>query len=537
MTPQDVMHSETKSGKDHALIMKGGGIKGLAFAGALEVLYDHGYKFNWFVGTSAGAISAILLASGKEVSELKEILQKQDFRKFKDASHLKAIYNLIFKNGFYEAKTFEVWLENLISKKEGNKRTELNELPYRTTIYACSVDRTPLIFDSEKKETSNTPVTFAARCSMAIPYVFTPESFNGSNVYDGGLQNNFPLEDFSRNNPDTDFIGLFLGSEIYDHSEEKSDSSVLEDILKITTESPDKRALQDEKNKGKIIIIDPNPITALDFDLTKEEKEFLIATGRVAAKKFLLKKKESDVELNLRFSELEAKKEEESLKSTRERITEKRWRPTKWRKTILVLFMTLSALLFLPTNWFISNLIEAALKISRKWWKLVLAVEIAIIGVLIFLTIGFYNSLCFDDCQKELRTNSKIVAQYFIPKSEDPNQPQSFSEWFPGSGFEPSGFTEEYFEERIPDKEAIKFGKDFSGNLKEIKFAFSFPENIEAGVMRFQINRKYFDENLNNIIYDSQYWFKSPLEEDSDYYSIYFIKPKIESVVFKQKTN
>ena len=45
-----------------ALIMKGGGIKGLAYVGALDLLRDQ-YDFEWFVGTSAGAITAILLAS------------------------------------------------------------------------------------------------------------------------------------------------------------------------------------------------------------------------------------------------------------------------------------------------------------------------------------------------------------------------------------------------------------------------------------------------------------------------------------------
>ncbi|TDN87312.1 patatin-like phospholipase [Salegentibacter sp. 24] len=45
------------------LIMKGGGIKGLAYVGALEVLSKH-YKFTWYTGTSAGGIAAILLGCG-----------------------------------------------------------------------------------------------------------------------------------------------------------------------------------------------------------------------------------------------------------------------------------------------------------------------------------------------------------------------------------------------------------------------------------------------------------------------------------------
>ena len=46
-----------------ALIMKGGGIKGLAYVGAIEHLSQH-HTFNWYVGTSAGAVAAVLLGAG-----------------------------------------------------------------------------------------------------------------------------------------------------------------------------------------------------------------------------------------------------------------------------------------------------------------------------------------------------------------------------------------------------------------------------------------------------------------------------------------
>ena len=90
--------------------MKGGGIKGLAYLGALEILEDH-YTFDWYAGTSAGAISAILLGCGHSTKELKEILIDKDFNDFKDASFLKRIWNLFSKSGLYEANTFTVWLD------------------------------------------------------------------------------------------------------------------------------------------------------------------------------------------------------------------------------------------------------------------------------------------------------------------------------------------------------------------------------------------------------------------------------------------
>src|SRR5262249_28942010 len=48
--------------RPNILVMKGGGVKGIAYVGALETLEKYGYHFNHFVRTSAGAISAALLA-------------------------------------------------------------------------------------------------------------------------------------------------------------------------------------------------------------------------------------------------------------------------------------------------------------------------------------------------------------------------------------------------------------------------------------------------------------------------------------------
>jgi len=46
-----------------ALIMKGGGIKELAYVGTIEALSQH-YRFYWYVGTSAEAVTAVLLGAG-----------------------------------------------------------------------------------------------------------------------------------------------------------------------------------------------------------------------------------------------------------------------------------------------------------------------------------------------------------------------------------------------------------------------------------------------------------------------------------------
>jgi len=64
-----------------SIVIKGGGVKGLAFAGALLELENY-FSFDTFAGTSAGAIAAVLMGAGYKPSELLDILEKKDFNEF-----------------------------------------------------------------------------------------------------------------------------------------------------------------------------------------------------------------------------------------------------------------------------------------------------------------------------------------------------------------------------------------------------------------------------------------------------------------------
>lgn len=280
----NIIHKPVPASNDFALIMKGGGIKGLAYVGALEELSKQ-YKFDWFAGTSAGAVSAILLGAGFNVDELKKILIQKDFSDFKDANFIKKVFNLFTKQGLYEAETFNSWLTKEISRKlDSSTNVKLKDLPNRVTVYASRREKKALVFDSNNNETKSTSAVFAARCSMSIPIFFTPQKTEGLNVFDGGAQNNYPVKILMEHNPNTKFIGLYLGSEHYEHPKK---ISLLKEMLSIWTEAMDYEAL--EEYKDETIIIDTRPISTLKFKLNQNEKEFLLECGRVGALKYLIK--------------------------------------------------------------------------------------------------------------------------------------------------------------------------------------------------------------------------------------------------------
>jgi len=60
------------------LVFEGGGAKGMAFVGAVAELLQAGHTHDRLLGTSAGAITATLLAAGYTVDEMNAALMEQE---------------------------------------------------------------------------------------------------------------------------------------------------------------------------------------------------------------------------------------------------------------------------------------------------------------------------------------------------------------------------------------------------------------------------------------------------------------------------
>ena len=257
----------------YALVIKGGGVKGLAFVGAMLELEPH-FMFDTFAGTSAGAIAAILFGAGYKPTELRRILEEKDFKDFTDASALGAVWNLITRQGLYPGDAFQTWMRDLLKKKfHYNSEIKLSELKLRTIVYAAQMDEGRLTFDS--KDSNLEDAAFAARCSMSIPLFFIPVTINGKRVYDGGLRANFALKQFIDDHPRKPVIGLYLVSGA------SKKGSVMSEVIDIAISGEEKRIVQN--NLNKVVVIDPRPIGTVDFKLSYIKKELLLLSGQVAA--------------------------------------------------------------------------------------------------------------------------------------------------------------------------------------------------------------------------------------------------------------
>jgi predicted acylesterase/phospholipase RssA len=283
-------HKDEPSPQRCALVMKGGGVKTLAYIGALRIIERY-YTFDWFIGTSAGAIAAALLGAGYSRTELENILREKRFTDFLDSPYYMLPINLIVHKGLYHARAFTSWLDTLIAQKLNSAtRVKLGELPHRVTIYASRRGKKALVFDSNDPRTADVAISHAVRCSMSIPLFFVPARDEGLRVFDGGMQNNYPVEHLLGSYPNIDFVGLYLGSEVFEG--EEREPSIWRELLSIWSESNDTEAL--EKYRDKTIVIDPRPISTTDFKLSAAQKEFLVSAGELAALRFFFAHRTQD---------------------------------------------------------------------------------------------------------------------------------------------------------------------------------------------------------------------------------------------------
>lgn len=263
----------------YAIVMKGGGVKGLAFAGALVELENY-YWFDRHVGASAGAIAAVLLAASYTPRELATILLEKSFRDFMDAPWWKVPFNLLLSQGCFPGEACRLWIADLLT----SKIRRLAEVPMSelngALVYAARQGSGTLAFDSLGKR-RDTVAAFAARCSMSIPFFFVPVTVDGRRVFDGGLRNNFPLTRFLAQEPRSNFIALYLGKP--DNTNRRG--SILPDLFNIVIEGEERQTVDDHPDK--VIVIDTSPVGTIDFNLLAIEKEFLLRIGRAAALKFL----------------------------------------------------------------------------------------------------------------------------------------------------------------------------------------------------------------------------------------------------------
>jgi len=315
------------------LVFEGGGVKGIAYAGAVKVLTEKNIlaDIHRVGGTSAGAITAALLALGAGWTEVRDIVGGTDFSEFMDDSwgFVRNLFRLFKDFGLCKGKAFTKWMRDQIGAMAGNPNltfTDLEKLKEQDpakfrSLYVVGTNlskQIPEVFSAE--QTPNMMIGEAIRISMSIPMVFAAILSNKETWVDGGITWNYPIDIFDNKK----YISAPGNPKLYElpeHPEKykhgyvynketlgfRVDTAEEIALLKRAIEQPSikiknmkqyitmtlgfmtdiaNRAHLKENDWHRTVFIDAKGVKTTDFDLSKKTIEELIQSGEDGAKEY-----------------------------------------------------------------------------------------------------------------------------------------------------------------------------------------------------------------------------------------------------------
>ncbi|MGC6175507.1 patatin-like phospholipase family protein [Lacrimispora sp. 38-1] len=317
------------------LVFEGGGIKGLAYIGVIKELETSNVlpHIKRYGGSSAGAIIALMLALNYNYNEVNDMFEQLDILKFKDDSNgvLRDISRLMNDYGWLKGRFLKEWIEEIIAKKTNNKDVTFKELHDNYSnenfkdLYILGTNLTThstVIFCKDKTE--NYKIADAVRLSCSIPIVFPPVEINNDLYVDGGVLINFPIKLFDRKIFISEEKNAFVTEEYetlneiesftdpYVYNKEtlgfKLDIAAhtnslsinrnikkyqifdlldyLKELAGTVMDSQDNQLIH-ENDILRTVLVDSLGISAIQFDITKEEKSKLIQSGIDSTRRFL----------------------------------------------------------------------------------------------------------------------------------------------------------------------------------------------------------------------------------------------------------
>lgn len=202
-------------------MLEGGGIRGLAYPGAIQVLEKKGIikEIENVAGSSAGAITALMIGLGYTSHEMDSILQSLKIQQFNDGKNIFGkIHRLKKEYGIFKGQKFERWLGNLIQYKTGNANATFGDLHLLhqnsnmfKDVYCTGTNVTKQklqIFSWD--HTPSMQLKTAIHISGCIPVYYKPVAIdslwdevaikNNKNKFDlyvdGGMIENYPINMF-----------------------------------------------------------------------------------------------------------------------------------------------------------------------------------------------------------------------------------------------------------------------------------------------------------------------------------------------------
>ena len=270
-TPGITAACDSESGGDRessreklAVVLGGGGARGVAHVGVLRVLEENGIYPDIVVGTSFGALVAGFYAIGYTPDEIEELLldahleelyrsvperRKLSFRRKQDDQVLLAKPRLRVQNGkivppsaIVSTHKFRRWLQSVIEPKVAGR--EPADFPF---IFGAAATN---LVDGEQVVIGAEDVEAAIHASMAFPPLVEPLSYGDALLGDGALVNNLPVS-VALDLGATQVIAVEVGTPFPAKEEIVGTFAILNQLSKLMTRSNVERTIADLETESE----------------------------------------------------------------------------------------------------------------------------------------------------------------------------------------------------------------------------------------------------------------------------------------------
>jgi NTE family protein len=269
------------------LVLTGGGAKGFAHIGVLKVLEKAGVKIDYIGGTSMGAVVGGLYATGYSAEQIDSIFHNTNF------DELLQDYIPRTSKSFYEKKNDELYAMslpfnkftlgvpialskgmynyNLLTKLTHKVRhvRDFNQLAIPFVCIATDIET------GQELILNKGYLPQALLASSAFPTLFSPVEIDGRMLIDGGVTNNYPIDEVKKMGAD-----IIIGVDVQDGLKDRNS---LKEATKILLQISNLQMIEGMKEKIRKtdIYIKPDitDFSVISFDRGKE----IIKKGEDAA--------------------------------------------------------------------------------------------------------------------------------------------------------------------------------------------------------------------------------------------------------------
>ena len=241
--------SRILTGNGIALVLSGGGARGMAHMGFYKYALEHKFEFDLVVGTSSGSLVGAGIALGWSFDEIVQNMSMM--------AKINPLFNLhIPKTSIFKDKA----LRQTSAKWFSDLNIEDTRIPYRN----ISVD----VEHSKESVNSRGRIEASVRASGALPGIFPPVKMGDTLHVDGGVMNNLPT-DQTKGLGISKIIGIDIGANASPESseQEQKDPSIFSLITLVATLGDSAGADLHRKQCDVLLVPEVSEIKIFDFKL------------------------------------------------------------------------------------------------------------------------------------------------------------------------------------------------------------------------------------------------------------------------------